>query len=139
MNAFVAKCTLRKRYIVIYSDLLDVYYSHKQNELVRFVLAHELAHHKCGHTNLCRLILAPALKPLFLDKSLTRAQEYTADRTAVYYAEEGALDLSDHPVGYRRMQALKEAKRKWMGCPWGNVIGKVNCAIYFELRRWHFL
>lgn len=89
----------------------------------------------------------PALKPLFLDKSLTRAQEYTADRTAVYYAEEDALDLiylysgkymgdkvnideyfksidthnnsfwlklnnflSDHPVGYRRMQALKEAK-----------------------------
>lgn len=52
----------------------------------------------------------PALKPLFLDKSLTRAQEYTANRTAVYYAEEGALDLSDHPVGYRRMQALKEAK-----------------------------
>lgn len=110
MNAFAAKCTLRKRYIVIYSDLLDVYYSHKQNELVRFVLAHELAHHKCGHTNLCRLILAPALKPLFLDKSLTRAQEYTADRTAVYYAEEGALDLSDHPVGYRRIQTLKEAK-----------------------------
>ncbi|UXS57675.1 M48 family metallopeptidase [Staphylococcus delphini] len=147
MNAFAAKCTLRRRYIVIYSDLLDVYYSHKQNELVRFVLAHELAHHKCGHTNLWRLILAPALKPLFLDKSLTRAQEYTADRTAVYYAEEGALDLiylysgkymgdkvnideyfksidthdnsfwlklnnflSDHPVGYRRMQVLKEAK-----------------------------
>lgn len=110
MNAFAAKCTLRNRYIVIYSDLLDVYYSHKQNELVRFVLAHELAHYKCGHTNLCRLILASALKPLFLDKSLTRAQEYTADRTAVYYAEEGALDLSDHPVGNRRMQALKEAK-----------------------------
>ena len=87
------------------------------------------------------------LKPVALDKSFTRTQEYTADRAGLYYAEEGALSmiylfsgkymgsrvdleeyfhsidlhddtiwlklsnfLSDHPVGFRRMQTLKKAK-----------------------------
>ncbi|RIZ54455.1 peptidase M48 [Staphylococcus delphini] len=149
MNAFAAKCTLKKRYIVIHSDLLDLAYKFDEMPLIKFVLAHELGHHKCGHTNIWRLIFSPFLKPLYLDKSLTRAQEYTADRVALYYAPEGALSmiylfsgkymgsrieieeyfksidlhdetiwlklsnfLSDHPVGFRRMKALKEAKEK---------------------------
>ncbi|GGI42829.1 M48 family metallopeptidase [Mammaliicoccus stepanovicii] len=149
MNAFAAKCTLKRRYIVIHSDLLDLAYKFDEMPLIRFVLAHELGHHKCGHTNIWRLIFSPFLTPLYLDKSLTRAQEYTADRVALYYAPEGALSmiylfsgkymgsrieieeyfksidlhdesiwlklsnfLSDHPVGFRRMKALKEAKEK---------------------------
>ncbi|WP_353419149.1 M48 family metallopeptidase [Staphylococcus delphini] len=149
MNAFAAKCTLKKRYIVIHSDLLDLAYKFDEMPLIKFVLAHELGHHKCGHTNIWRLIFSPFLKPLYLDKSLTRAQEYTADRVALYYAPEGALSMiylfsgkymgsrieieeyfksidlhdetiwlklsnfsSDHPVGFRRMKALKEAKEK---------------------------
>ncbi|PCF53816.1 M48 family metallopeptidase [Staphylococcus delphini] len=149
MNAFAAKCTLKKRYIVIHSDLLDLAYKFDEMPLIKFVLAHELGHHKCGHTNIWRLIFSLFLKPLYLDKSLTRAQEYTADRVALYYAPEGALSmiylfsgkymgsrieieeyfksidlhdetiwlklsnfLSDHPVGFRRMKALKEAKEK---------------------------
>ncbi|HEC2217205.1 TPA: M48 family metallopeptidase, partial [Staphylococcus delphini] len=149
MNAFAAKCTLKKRYIVIHSDLLDLAYKFDEMPLIKFVLAHELGHHKCGHTNIWRLIFSPFLKPLYLDNSLTRAQEYTADRVALYYAPEGALSmiylfsgkymgsrieieeyfksidlhdetiwlklsnfLSDHPVGFRRMKALKEAKEK---------------------------
>lgn len=157
MNAFAAKCTLKKRYIVIYSDLLDVAYKNNEFGFLRFILAHELGHHKCGHTNIWRLILTPALKIMFLDKSLTRAQEYTADRVALYYAGESAMELiylfsgkymgakvdleeyfhsiemhdksiwlklnnflSDHPVGFRRMQALKKAKENgW------NIHGKM--------------
>ncbi|OQR53485.1 peptidase M48 [Bacillus sp. CDB3] len=90
MNAFASKCTLRRRYITIYSDLLDVAYEHNNFSFIRFVLAHELGHHKCGHTNLWRIMLKGI--PIF-SKSFIRAQEYTADRVAMYYAEEGALDM----------------------------------------------
>lgn len=149
MNAFASKCTLRKRYIVIHSDLLDLAYKFDEKNLIKFILAHELGHHLCGHTNIWRSIYTTFLKPLFLDKSLTRTQEYTADRVALYYAPEGAMSmiylfsgkymgskidlesyfnsidlhkdnvwlklnnfLSDHPVGFRRMKVLKEAKEK---------------------------
>ena len=93
MNAFAAKCSLRRRYIVLHSDLVDVAYTNDTFEFLKFVLAHELGHHKCRHTSIWRLILTTPLQLLFLDKSLTRAQEYTADRVAMYYAEEGAMDL----------------------------------------------
>ncbi|MBU0438865.1 peptidase M48 [Staphylococcus succinus] len=147
MNAFASKCSLKRRYIVIHSDLLDLAYKFDEIDLIKFILAHELGHHKCGHTNIWRMILAPFLKPLYLDKSLTRTQEYTADRVALYYAPEGAMSmiylfsgkymgskidleeyfnsidlhdesiwlklsnfLSDHPVGFRRMKVIKQAK-----------------------------
>ncbi|MDV2550940.1 M48 family metallopeptidase [Enterococcus faecalis] len=147
LNAFAAKCSLHRRYVVIHSDLLDIAYNTGDFSLIRFILAHELGHHKCGHTNLWRLMLSIILKPVALDKSFTRTQEYTADRAGLYYAEEGALSmiylfsgkymgsrvdleeyfhsidlhddtiwlklsnfLSDHPVGFRRMQTLKKSK-----------------------------
>lgn len=147
MNAFASKCTLRKGYIVIHSDLLDLAYKFDELELIKFVLAHELGHHKCGHTKIWRTMLSSVLKLAYLDKSLVRTQEYTADRVALYYAKEGAMSmiyifsgkymgsmidmeeyfnsidlhddsiwlklsnfLSDHPVGFRRMQTLKKAK-----------------------------
>ncbi|MFG5683932.1 M48 family metallopeptidase [Enterococcus faecalis] len=93
LNAFAAKCTLRNRYIVVHSDILDIYYKTGDISLVRFIMAHELGHHKCGHTNIRRVILSMTLKLVGLEKSLTRAQEYTADRVALFYAREGAMSM----------------------------------------------
>ena len=161
LNAFAAKCSLHRRYVVIHSDLLDIAYNTGDFSLIRFILAHELGHHKCGHTNLWRLMLSIILKPVALDKSFTRTQEYTADRAGLYYAEEGALSmiylfsgkymgsrvdleeyfhsidlhddtiwlklsnfLSDHPVGFRRMQTLKKPKILAIGTFMGNFSSK---------------
>ncbi|PIE81313.1 MAG: peptidase M48 [Chloroflexi bacterium] len=93
LNAFAAKCALHEKYVVVNSDIADIAYVHGNFNALKFVLCHELAHIKCGHVNLKRLIVAPVLKVLFLSKSLTRAQEYTADRVACYYAPNGTMGL----------------------------------------------
>jgi hypothetical protein len=93
-NAYASKCQIGKGYIVIYSDLLDVAYTHGHWDTMKFVLAHELGHIKCRHVSLWRIILQPVMRLAFLGKSMTRAQEYTADRHGSYYAPEGVLGLS---------------------------------------------
>ena len=93
LNAYATKCKVRRGYVVLHSDLLDVAYTHGHFDTIRFVLAHELGHIKCGHVSAWRLALQPIARLLFIGKSLTRAQEYTADRVGGYYAPEGALGL----------------------------------------------
>jgi Zn-dependent protease with chaperone function len=93
LNASAAKCRIRRGYVMLHSDLLDVAYTHGDWATVRAVLAHELGHIKCGHVNLWRAMVAPIMTLLFLDKSLTRAQEYTADRVASYYTGTDALGM----------------------------------------------
>lgn len=93
MNAFASKCQLKRGYVVLYSDLVDLAYTHGDFDTVKFVLAHELGHIKCGHVSLWRTLIAPVTTALFLDKTVTRAQEYTADRVACYYAPEGSLGM----------------------------------------------
>ena len=93
LNAYATKCKVRRGYVVLHSDLLDVAYSHGHFDTIRFVLAHELGHIKCRHVSLWRLALQPVARLLFIGKSLTRAQEYTADRVGGYYAPEGAMGL----------------------------------------------
>ncbi|PRQ12637.1 peptidase M48 [Corynebacterium sp. 13CS0277] len=147
MNAFAAKCRLRRGYVVLYSDIVDIAYTHGDFGAMRFVLAHELGHIKCRHVSLWRAAIRPVMEVLRLEPSVTRAQEYTADRVALYYAPDCAdsmvllcagkhlthrvnmdeyyksidahkdgfwLKLSnflvDHAVGFRRMQAIREAK-----------------------------
>ena len=80
-------------YVVIHSDLLDIAYNTGDFSLIRFILAHELGHHKCGHTNLWRLMLSIILKPVALDKSFTRTQNIPLMAQVLYYAEEGALSM----------------------------------------------
>ncbi len=93
LNAFAAKCQLRRAYITLYSDLVDVAYELNDFTAVKFVLAHELGHVKCRHVSLWRLITTNVVRFVGLDASIIRAQEYSADRCASYYVPEGARTL----------------------------------------------
>lgn len=101
LNAFASKCRIRRGYVVVYSDLIDIAHEHGDLATVRFVLAHELAHIRCGHVDLWRMAITALPRLCRLDRSLVRAQEYTADRTAALLAPEGA----------RGMMALFAGKR----------------------------
>lgn len=90
MNAYATKCRIRRGYVVIYSDLLDLAYEHGDFELMRFVLGHELGHHHCGHTQFRRLMVTQVIRPLFLWPSFSRAQEYTADRVGAFLSIDGS-------------------------------------------------
>jgi len=74
MNAYASKCQVSRGYVVIHSDLVDVGYTYQDWEFVRFVLAHELTAFR-------------------LQASVIRAQEYTADRVALYYAPAGGKGM----------------------------------------------
>ena len=93
LNAFASKCQLRRTYVVLYSDLVDVAYEFSDFAGVKFVLAHELGHIKCRHVDLWRVLATGVVALVRLDKSIIRAQEYTADRVASYYAPEGARHI----------------------------------------------
>lgn len=93
MNAYATKCQLDKGYIVIHSDIVDLAYLYGDFSTVRFILSHELGHIKCGHVSGWRSLINPPLTLLRLYPSLSRAQEYTADRVASYYVPEGAKGL----------------------------------------------
>ncbi len=101
LNAFASKCQVRRTYVVIFSDLIDIAYEHGDFDGVNFVLAHELGHIKCGHVNLWRQGIMAVPRLLFLGRSVVRAQEYTADRCAAYYAPEGALSMMSLVAGKR--------------------------------------
>lgn len=90
MNAYATKCRIRRGYVVIYSDLLDLAYRYEDFDLMRFVLGHELGHHHCGHTQFRRLLITQVLRPLLLGASFSRAQEYTADRVGAFLSVEGS-------------------------------------------------
>lgn len=93
LNAFASKCQLHKGYVVIYSDLMDMAYNQNDLDGVAFGLAYELGHIKCGHVSAWRTMLQPIAKILFLDKSLYRSQEWTANRCAYYYAPEAKRSM----------------------------------------------
>lgn len=93
MNAYAAKCQLQRGYVVVYSDLVDLAYVHGDFGALRFIMGHELGHIRCGHVNLWRSGIQPILVLLRLSPTLSRAQEYTADRTASYYAPEDAMKM----------------------------------------------
>lgn len=108
MNAYATKCSLSKKYVVIYSDLLDVYSElGKKNEaMLRFVLSHELGHIYLGHVNARRSILQSLLRPIFLAKSFSRAQEYSADRVGASVTKNGTRAAALFPLyaGKRQSQ-----------------------------------
>lgn len=106
LNAFASKCTVRKSFVVIYSDLVDLLYEHGDMNGVRFVLAHELGHVKMRHVAIWRFVFNVIPNYLWIGRSVTRAQEYTADRVAMHYAPEGAPSIMALFAGkrlYRRV------------------------------------
>ncbi|MGF1768337.1 M48 family metallopeptidase [Enterovibrio makurazakiensis] len=82
-NALAIKF-LSGKYVLLYSDLVDLLWQkdNKEDQL-RFVIAHELAHHAAGHMNFwTNLIMKPAKLIPFLGAAYNRSCELTSDRIA---------------------------------------------------------
>jgi Zn-dependent protease with chaperone function len=93
INAVAAKCQVRRSYVILSSDVVDIAYSGGDWVTLQFILAHELAHIRCGHVALWRTAITALPSVLHLDRSLRRAQEYTADRCAARHIPDGAAGL----------------------------------------------
>jgi Zn-dependent protease with chaperone function len=89
LNAFATKI-LRRDYVVIFSDVLEVAYQ-EGKDAVAFIIGHELGHIKQGHTSFFRttFILPGKFLP-FLGKAYSRACEYTCDNIGYALAPHGA-------------------------------------------------
>lgn len=82
LNAF-ATSFLGKKFIVLYSDIVEVAKDGYEDEL-KFIIAHELAHIKRNHVS-TRLLILPSLWIPFLGNAYSRACEYTCDQMATAY------------------------------------------------------
>lgn len=94
VNAYALSCNTRTKYVVIHSEIALLI--KEAPEVVEFVLAHELSHHKLNHVSLWRQIIGFIPNILVpLGKSTTRAQEYSADRLAWWACRrhKGAMSL----------------------------------------------
>ena len=82
VNAYALECNRRYRYVVIHAEIAMMLPT--APDVVEFVLAHELAHHKLHHVSLWRIVIGviPGLMVL-PGQTTTRAQEYSADRVAM--------------------------------------------------------
>jgi Zn-dependent protease with chaperone function len=82
VNALALKF-LSSKYVILYSNLVDLLWcDHNQGKL-RMVIAHELAHHAAGHVAFwTHLLMKPALFIPFLGSAYKRSCELTADRIA---------------------------------------------------------
>lgn len=89
LNAFAMRLLAGRNFVVLYSDVLELAYQEGQQE-VAFVIAHELAHIKRGHTT-WRWLLYPALAIPFLGHAYSRATEFTADRFGAHFCPRGAI------------------------------------------------
>ncbi len=76
LNALATRF-LRSEIIVLYSDLLEACGDNQR--AADMIIAHELAHHRCGHLR-WNWLLAPGLLVPFLGSGYSRACEYTCDR-----------------------------------------------------------
>lgn len=82
VNAYALECNRRYRYVVMHSEIAMLHPT--APDVVEFVLAHELAHHRLRHVSLWRLVLSLVPNLLVLPgQATTRAQEYSADRLAI--------------------------------------------------------
>lgn len=90
LNAFATKF-LGRSFVVLYSDVVEV--ARRQGDAaLAFVVAHELAHHKRGHTGWKRILTTPAQMIPFLGGAYSRACEYTCDAFGAYARPDGAAD-----------------------------------------------
>jgi len=87
LNAFAAK-HIGKNYVIIYSDILELAYEQGQ-DIVEFIIGHELGHIKRNHISK-RLLLYPSCFIPFLSSAYSRACEYTCDNIGKFLSPEGA-------------------------------------------------
>jgi len=80
INAIAIK-GLSKRYILLYSSLIDLMLANNKNDALSMIIGHELGHHAAGHLSVSKnLFLSPASLIPFLWSAYHRACELTADR-----------------------------------------------------------
>jgi len=97
LNAFATRF-LGRDMVILYSDLLEAC---GDNEgALDMIIAHELAHLKCGHLRWMWLVLPGSFVP-FLGSALSRAREYTCDR----FGLAGARIASDAALGLAILSA----------------------------------
>lgn len=90
LNAFTVKL-LRKDYVVLFSEILEVAYEQGQ-DVVEYVIGHELGHVKLKHTNVWRtLFLLPGMLVPFLGQAFHRAREISCDKIGHALSPQGAL------------------------------------------------
>ena len=80
-NALAVK-SLPGKYVILFSDLIDLLWGNdiRQNQL-RFIIAHELAHHAAGHVIFwTNLLMKPALFIPFLGSAYNRSCELISDQ-----------------------------------------------------------
>lgn len=82
VNAYALECNRRHNYVIIHAEIAQALET--SPDIVGFVLAHELAHHKLRHVSLWRIVIGIVPNLLVLPgATTTRAQEYSADRLAM--------------------------------------------------------
>ncbi|PZX02925.1 Zn-dependent protease with chaperone function [Psychrobacillus insolitus] len=86
-NAFATRF-LGRNMVVIYSEVFELAREHGEAEL-DFIIAHELSHVKRRHV-WKNILIMPAQFIPFLSQAYSRSCEYTCDREAAYYIQNGA-------------------------------------------------
>ena len=82
INALAIKF-LSSKYVLLYSSLVDLLWCDRNQDKLRTIVAHELAHHAAGHVNFwISLLIKPAMFIPFLGSAYQRSCELTADRIA---------------------------------------------------------
>lgn len=105
INAFASGHGFR-RYVVLYSDLFEVGAVAGDLDALRFVIGHEVGHIAAGHSSYWRQVTTALFGTVpIVGKTLSRAQEYTADNYA----------YSFHPAGVAGMTVLAVGKHLYRG------------------------
>lgn len=98
VNAYALECNKRYRYIIMHSEIAMMLPT--APDVVEFVLAHEMAHHKLRHVSLWRIIIGLIPNTMILPgQTTTRAQEYSADRVALAVCPNHAMAMRLLVVG----------------------------------------
>ncbi len=94
INAVAIKF-LSKKYILLFSNLVDILWDEDNQDKLNYVIAYELAHHAAGHTNFwINILIKPAMFIPYLGAAYSRSCILTADRIAASYInnEEACVD-----------------------------------------------
>ncbi|MBL9046194.1 MAG: M48 family metallopeptidase [Tabrizicola sp.] len=122
VNAYAFSCNRRYGYVVLHAEIAQMI--NRAPDMVDFVMAHELGHHKLNHVSLWRMLMSVIPGLMYLPgAATTRAQEYSADRLALCacpHSAEGTSLLSVGPTMATDvnpeawLQQCHDEDRSWM-------------------------